>query len=621
MKKKNERRGPKIRALLLMALALTAGLLVTGCSRGVHKAQVKYLVGVSMADESVRWREVLREELEDSAAGLENTRFIFRNASGSAAKQKEDINRLLEDGIDLLIVTPTDVDQMTPVIARVYGQIPVIVMDRGVEGFDYTEFIGPDNILVGEQGAVLVEEIVDEAYYKGILEIGEASYISEERSRAFEKHVNKAGHYSNKVLLEKATKDAAEDKLMAHPEYLSGVGVIFAHTDTVAQGIRRALVRLDRRDIAVVVVDDSGDVENLDLLESGDYAALIECPTGGREAVSAAMEFLKNDTQPPQQLILRSTPLRAADARVYREKSERAGEAPAELEIHMGYVQIDEDSAFRVANTASILNTAKREGIDVTLAATEPDLASQEAQVRAFIREGMDIIAVSPVVAEGWETVLGEAKAAGVPVILCDRGVDAPIDLYDCFIGADYQEEGRKCADWLLRERIGTGQVQVLELLGTEGSSPARDRHAGFMEELDKDENFVVCASLPCDFSKEKGKQEVAAYLEENGLDFDAIYAHNDDMALGAVEALEEYGVMPGADVLIMSVDGTRDALKALRSGKLNAVAECTPLLGPAIMEEAREILGGNTRALKILTNEQFFTSSTDQELLSGRGY
>ena len=605
---------------VVLSLVLFASALLSGCSGDVHKTEIRYLVGVSIADVSIRWREVLKEELEEYSKDVPGTRFIFRNASGSAARQKEDIESLLETGIDLLIVAPADVEQLTPVIARVYEQIPVIVMNRGVEGFDYTEFIGPDNVLVGEQGAVLVEEIVRQSYPRGILEIGEASYISEERSRAFEQHINSQGYYSSKLLLRQPGKDYAQDSLLASPAYLSGVGVIFAHSDMIAQGVWEALKEMDRTDIAIVAVDDSGDAQNLALLEEGAFSAVIDCPTGGREAVDAAMSYLEEGDQLPQKLILRSTPVLSEEVDAYLQETAGDKGLP-EGQIHMGYVQLREDTAFRAASTDSIINAAKRENIDLTLTDTEPDLASQKAQVRAFIRKGMDVIAVTPVVSEGWDDVLEEAKAAKIPVIMCDREVDAPIDLYSCFIGADFAEEGKKCADWLINERTGTGKVRVLELLGTEGSSPARDRQTGFEEELERDENFSICARLPGDFDYEKGKEALEEYLSENGLDFDAIYAHNDDMALGAIEALEDFGILPGRDVLILSVDGSKGALDELRNGKLNAVAECSPILGTSIMKEAKELVGGNKKALKILTYELFFTQETDESLTKNRQY
>ena len=618
MRRKSRRRG----IFLLAALLLLTSVFLSGCSQQAERTKVQYLVGVSMSDVSIRWLEILKSELEIYSSEMEDVRFIFRNASGDPAKQKDDISRLEDDGIDLLIVTPSDVEQMMPVISKVYEQIPVIIMNRGVEGFDYTEFIGPNNVLVGEQGAEQVEELIRYSDHKGILEIGESSYVSDERSRAFESHINQFGYYSNKVLLKQATRDFAEDRIMANPEYLSGVGVIFAHTDTIAQGVWRALQTLDRTDIAIVCVDDSGDEENLDLLAKGAYSALIECPTGGEQAVKAALAQLRENAQLPQKLILRSTPVTTEDVEQYRASMEEEKE-PREPDdkIRMGYVQIKEDTAFRSANTASIVSAARRADIELTMAVPEPDLASQVAQARAFIREGMDVIAISPIVAEGWEDVLTEAKNAGIPVILCDRGVDAPIDLYSCFIGADYEEEGKKCGDWLLNELTGTGDVRVLQLLGTEGSSPARDRQAGFEKELSRDEHFTVCASLQGDFDRERGKEQTADYLKKYGSDIDAIYAHNDEMALGAVDALEEYGVVPGSDVLIMSVDGTKDALKALRSGKINAVAECSPLLGTTIMEEAENLVNGDRLAQEILIHEQFFTALTDEDMLSNRAY
>lgn len=193
------------------------------------------------------------------------------------------------------------------------------------------------------------------------------------------------------------------------------------------------------------------------------------------------------------------------------------------------------------------------------------------------------MISFSPVVETGFEPVLPEAKKAGIPVVLSDRAVkvsDPSLDV--CFLGSDFIEEGRRAAKWLA-DKTG-GKAKIAELVGTVGSAPAIDRKKGFEEILAQHPDMKIIRSQSGDFTRAKGKEVMEAFLKApDAKDITAVFAHNDDMALGAIQAMEEAGLHPGKDIVIVSSDGVRDAFKAMAEGKLNCSVECDPLLGPQL--------------------------------------
>ncbi|MFC6605036.1 ABC transporter substrate-binding protein [Ectobacillus funiculus] len=233
-------------------------------------------------------------------------------------------------------------------------------------------------------------------------------------------------------------------------------------------------------------------------------------------------------------------------------------------------------------------------------------MENQIKAIRSFIRERVDVIAFSPVVQTGYEDVLREAKMAGIPVILTDRELGLKDDsLWLTSIGSDFQEEGRRAARWLLEQTKGVKkEINIVELQGTSGSSPAVYRKKGFEELLKNNSNYHIIASKSADFTKEAGRRVMKEYLKKYGDKIQVVYAHNDDMALGAIEAIEESGKNPGKDILIISVDATREALNALSAGKLNLTVECNPLLGPELMKAITDYVEGKEIPVKIITEE-----------------
>lgn len=604
--------------LALLCLALCLGC-CTGCQP--RQTRVQYVIGVSLANLREQWRLVLKDELEAEAEKYDSVRLVMTDAAGDSEKQAADVERLMGFGIDLLIISPSDVEALTPVIGEIYSQIPVIVLDRAVEGYDYTLFIGPDNQCIGRQAGEAVLELLSEhpEHQTSVLELKNDSYASESRSAEFVKTLSESGVSSRAINLGEATRDYAEDTLLASPELLEGVGVIFAHNDYMAYGAYLALEKMGRPDIHIVGLDGfSGEKGGLQLVEQGILDATVTCPTGGAEAIRYAVDIINQVSGIPKQIILRSHRIDSGTVTAFQ-----APEAtePVPSRIRVGYAQIGEESRWRDACITSIRSAAKEFDVDLTMRFTQPDVRAQIELVREYIAQDMDVIAISPVVAEGWQEVLEEARAAGIPILLVDRMVDVDEGLYTSFIGADFEEEGRRCARWMMRALADRDHVGILEIRGTEGASPVLSRKLGFESAIREDERFEIVSSQCGDFNREGGRRAVEACLASGDWDIDVIYAHNDDMAIGAKEALKEHGIAPGRDVKIMSIDGTADALTALQKGEINCVVECNPLLGPQLMKAITDLMQGKELPLRIITDESVFTQDTPQAAFRQRKY
>jgi len=307
-----------------------------------------------------------------------------------------------------------------------------------------------------------------------------------------------------------------------------------------------------------------------------------------------------------------------------------AGAAMAKDKIVVGFSQIGAESAWRVANTESIVSEAKkRPNIDLKFSDAQQKQENQIKALRNFIAQGVDVIAFSPVVETGWTPVLKEAKKAGIPVILSDRAVDTEDDtLWVTFMGSDFVEEGRRAANWLVdnydkvkRPDKSSDVINVVELQGTVGSAPAIDRKNGFEEIMKGHGNFKTIKSQSGDFTRSKGKEVMEAFLKAEGDKIDVLYAHNDDMAIGAIQAIEEFGLKPGKDIIIVSVDAVRGAFEAMIEGKLNCTVECSPLLGPQLFDAVEDLAAGKTLPKRIVTKEGVFPADVAAKELPNRKY
>jgi galactofuranose transport system substrate-binding protein len=283
-------------------------------------------------------------------------------------------------------------------------------------------------------------------------------------------------------------------------------------------------------------------------------------------------------------------------------------------DLIVGYAQLGAESEWRSANTASVKEAAADLGVELKFSDAQQKQENQIKAIRSFIAQKVDVIGVAPLIETGWDDVFKEAKDAGIPIILVDRRADVSPNLYVTLMGSDFLEEGRKAAR--VMATLTDGKANIVELQGTRGSAPANDRFAGFREVLKDYPDMKIVDTEDGNFTVAKGKEVMQAFLKAHGKDVTAVFAHNDDMAVGAIQAIEEYGLKPGVDIKIVSVDAARGAFEAMMAGKLNATVECNPLLGPQFLELALKVANGEPVPKWIPSEEsQFFAAQGADEL------
>ncbi|HYJ23399.1 MAG TPA: ABC transporter substrate-binding protein [Acidimicrobiia bacterium] len=297
-----------------------------------------------------------------------------------------------------------------------------------------------------------------------------------------------------------------------------------------------------------------------------------------------------------------------------------AGESAGEL-VTVGFAQTGSESGWRSANTESMKTAFSEEnGFELIFNAADNDPAAQIAAVRGFINQGVDAIVIAPIVEDGWEDVLQEAADAEIPVILEDRTVTAPEDLYATWVGLDFKREGVYAGEWAA-ETFGDTPTKMVVLEGTTGSAPANDRAEGF-DEATAETAIEKIDSQTGDFTRDGGKTVMEGFLTKYGVDgIDLVYAHNDDMALGAIEAIEAAGGVPGEDIQIVSIDAVHDGMQALIDGKINYIVECNPLLGELAAGFVNSVLAGEEVEKRNYVEDQTFTQEQAEEALPDRLY
>ncbi len=288
-------------------------------------------------------------------------------------------------------------------------------------------------------------------------------------------------------------------------------------------------------------------------------------------------------------------------------------------DLIVGYVQLGAESEWRSANTASVKEAAAQLGVELKFSDAQQKQENQIKAIRSLIAQKVDVIGVAPLTEIGWDDVFKEAKDAGIPIILVDRRAAVPPDLYVTLMGSDFLEEGRNAAR--IMAQLTNGQANIVELQGTSGSAPANDRYAGFREILKNYPNMKIIDSQDGDFTVARGKEVMEAFLKTHGKNITALYSHNDDMSLGAIRAIEEYGLKPGVDIKIVSVDAARGAFEAMIAGKLNATVECNPLLGPQFLEMALKVVNGEPVPKWVPSKESTFFPDNAAEILPTRKY
>jgi simple sugar transport system substrate-binding protein len=263
---------------------------------------------------------------------------------------------------------------------------------------------------------------------------------------------------------------------------------------------------------------------------------------------------------------------------------------------------------------------AEARDIELKFADGQSKQENQIRAIRSFVAQRVDAIVLAPIVVTGWDPVLREAKRRNIPVIIMDRKIEtADESLYTAFIGSDFYKEGEMAADWLAAN--AGGRTKIVELQGEPGSAAANERRKAFADAIAKHAGFEIIDSQTGNFRRAEGKQVMEALLKKHGKDIEILYAHNDDMALGAIQAIEEAGLTPGKDILIVSIDAIKEAVQAVANGKINCTVECNPLFGPKVYDAIAKILAGESVAKELYNVDELFDATNAAAALPDRKY
>ena len=285
----------------------------------------------------------------------------------------------------------------------------------------------------------------------------------------------------------------------------------------------------------------------------------------------------------------------------------------------VGFAQTESNNPWRLAQTASMQDEAKKRGCQLVYTDAAGSAAKQVADVNSMIAQGVDFIFLAPREEKPLIPAVMNAKKAGIPVLLVDRSVDPSLakagEDYLAFVGSNFILEGQRVAEWTIKQTGGKGKV--IELEGSIGASPANDRKKGFDDAIKANApGITILASQSGDFARDKGRQ-VAETLLQAHPDATIIYAHNDEMALGAISAIEAAGKVPGKDILIVSIDGEKDAVQAIIDGKIGCTCECSPHFGPKAFDILYSYANGDKIEPVIINPDRFFDASNAKEMLA----
>ena len=293
--------------------------------------------------------------------------------------------------------------------------------------------------------------------------------------------------------------------------------------------------------------------------------------------------------------------------------------------IQVGFAQCKADeSDWRIANTKSMQEAlSEANGFQLTLADANNDAAKQVADVQGFIDREVDYIVIAAVNMDGWDTVLKNAQEAGIPVILVDRTINASEDLYTCWVGPDFKLEGVKAVDWM-KTRFANSEANIVNLQGQLGSSAQVGRSSALEDGVAANSNWTLLEQQTGDWSTDKAKEIMASWIQQHGDKINCVYAENDNMADGAIQALQEAGKKVGGDdgVVIISFDANRPYLQMTLEGLINVNVECNPLHGPKVAEIINLLQSGGQPAKKEIVDElAFYYDTITQEVIDAREY
>lgn len=294
--------------------------------------------------------------------------------------------------------------------------------------------------------------------------------------------------------------------------------------------------------------------------------------------------------------------------------------------VTVGFSQVGAESDWRDANTVSMMDAlSEANGYKLIFDDAQQKQKDQIKAIRDFISQEVDVIVIAPVMETGWDTVLGEAKDAKIPVIIVDRMIKVSDDtLYTCWVGSDFENEGVKAAKWLVNymneQGKGNDKHNIVVLQGTIGSSAEIGRTKGFRDTIADYGNYEILEHQNGEFTQAKGRELMEYFLEKYD-NIDVVVAQNDNMAFGVIDALKAAGKDPGSEVAIVSFDAVKAAFEAMIAGDMNVSIECNPLHGPRVAELVDKIMNGEEVEKIQYVEEGVFAADTAKEDLLGRPY
>ena len=286
-------------------------------------------------------------------------------------------------------------------------------------------------------------------------------------------------------------------------------------------------------------------------------------------------------------------------------------------EIVVAFSQMEMNNAWRVAETNSIQEEAEKRGIKLVYTDANGDTAKQVSDVEDIVTQKPDVILMAPREYDGVAPALEAAKEAGIPVLLLDReAAGTPGEDYLAFVGADFYWEGQECAKKLV-ERFGTEEeVNVVQITGTPGSSVAIDRQKGFEDELAKHDNFKIIATQNGEFTRSIAQSAMENIIQAQGDEIDAVYGHDDECAIGAIQALKAAGMKPGEDIAVVGIGGFKDACVSIQNGEMDGTVLCSPWFGPTAFDLVEKILAGEKIETKVVNPGYMIDASNVDEYI-----
>ena len=293
-----------------------------------------------------------------------------------------------------------------------------------------------------------------------------------------------------------------------------------------------------------------------------------------------------------------------------------AGGARADGKKVVGFSQMENNGPWRIAETKSMRDEAAKRGYELIVTDAQTQTPKQISDVEDLVARRVDAIFLAPKEFEGLAPALAAAKAAKIPIFLIDREArGAAGQDYITFVGSNFVEEGQRVGEWVVKNTGGKAGVVILE--GSAGASVALDRNKGFTEAIKNSPDIKILASQPADFTRARGQEVMQNLIQAHGKNITLVYTHNDEMALGAIQALKSAGMNPGKDVIVVSVDGQKSALQAIQNGEMNVTVECNPRFGPIAFDTYEKHLRGEQLPAKIIVPDKFFDKDNAAQFIA----